>query len=118
MKMKTRIVNWIVNTINKIGLFTKNQYIIIFNINKRLVKENKELRKERNSAKVYINQLKENNKNLPFEFDFLISKYSKAELNALYYKMINHVRNNTEFKELLDIWDKRIKSAKEVKDIE
>lgn len=106
MKQIKQILNWL-------GLYTKEQYNSLVKENKTLSQSNVSLRMEKNSSQIYINELLKRQKKLPFEFDYLIGLYKKAELNALSYKIINRVRNNSELRDLLDIWFKRAKNAKD-----
>lgn len=105
MKQIKQILNWF-------GLYTREQYNSLVKENKILSENNVGLRMDKNSSQIYINQLLNRQKKIPFEFDYLIGLYKKSELNALSYKIINHVRNNPELRDLLDIWFKRAKNAK------
>ncbi len=102
----------IVNLLNSIGLYTKEQYDTVAKEKKMLAESNKKLRMETNSNSFYIAELVKTQKSLPFEFDNLISMYTKDQINAFVYKAINHVRNNPNYRNLLGIWQKRIRNAK------
>lgn len=101
----------IIKILNTVGLYTQNQLNDITEENNRLKKEIKELRIRNNNDKFLINELKKSNKSLPFEFDYLIGIYTKDQINALVYKLINYVRNNIPYRELLSVWNKRINNA-------
>jgi len=102
----------IINLLNLIGLYTKEQYDTILKEKKALAESNKKLEMKINSDSFYITELVKTQKSLPFEFDNLISMYTKDQINAFVYKAINHVRNNPDYRSLLSIWQKRIKNAK------
>jgi hypothetical protein len=58
-----------------------------------------------------VDHLKAEIKSIPFEFDNLLLEYNEAQLNCLYYKLINYCRNNNKYKHLLTPWNKRLSNA-------
>lgn len=50
---------------------------------------------------------------LIFDFDSLLKNYGNEQLNSLFYKLINLVRNDANKKYLLDRWVKRVNGALE-----
>lgn len=105
-----KILNWL-------GLYTKKQYVsemLRLEAHRlKTVKEKKDIQLKGNSNEFLIKELKKSLSTLPFEFDTLILKYKKEQINAFVYKMINHARNTPEMRDLLDIWQTRIINAKE-----
>lgn len=98
--------------LNYIGLYTQNQYFALdIEYSKSRAKVT-DLRKilvdleEKRVAQVVMNS------KIPFQFDTLLKMYNEPQLNSLYYKMINHVRNDQKTRHLLDRWQKRLNDAK------
>lgn len=103
-----RILNWL-------GLFTRPQYEKLLVTIKDLREENKKERRAKGVAQTIVTEMKKIHQNMPFQFDILINKYNKDQINAFNYKIINKVRNTPEMVDLLDIWLNRIVDAKKVK---
>lgn len=98
------------------GLYTKKEFDEVVKYGAEKTKENKELRFKENAAAIYITELKKRIISLPFEFENLIFNYSKDQINALTYELINTARNTPEYRELLQRWMDRIKNAIETID--
>lgn len=82
--------------LNFFGLYTKKQY--------------NELLYEKNRASVlWSNNLRE----IVYDFDKLLGYYGPQQLNSLFYKMINKVRNDKNLSFLLERWTNRVDNAKE-----
>lgn len=65
---------------------------------------------------VKTDELEKKNKEyntLIFDFDTLLKNYGNEQLNSLFYKLINLVRNDANKKYLLERWCKRVNSAQE-----
>lgn len=105
--MKTKIIKFL----NWCGLFTIHQYNVVLQKERDLKKESTELKKRNNTSKIYLDEIRKNYDALPFQFDSLISRYTKEQINAFCYKLINHARNNSELRDLLSIWKNRIENA-------
>lgn len=99
-----------------LGLYTKREFNEVTKYGAKITKENQELKFKENAAAIYVAQLRKQIKSLPFEFVILIEHYSKDQINALTYELINKARNTPELRELLDRWEARIKNAKETID--
>lgn len=61
-----------------------------------------------------IDELEKKNKEynaLIFDFDILLKNYGNEQLNSLFYKLINLVRNDANKRYLLERWEKRVNNA-------
>lgn len=96
--------------LNKIGLYTKRQYEAL---ESNFLKTKKALE----GKLIKLENLNEFNqselKQLPYKFDYLIPLYNDGQLNSLFYKLINHCRNDKNRKYLLERWTKRVENAKD-----
>lgn len=96
--------------INNFGLYTRQQYEELrFKYEKVMAHLGMEAKQK--DDKIY--NLNEELKLQPFKFDYLIGCYSDNQLNSLFYKLVNFVRNDKSKVELLDRWYTRINSAKD-----
>jgi hypothetical protein len=87
-----------------LGLVKKSDYEKLDNLNNEFINKVNKLQSENR-------ELQEKLTRLPYEFDKLVEKYNQGQLNALYYKLINHCRNNKKFTSMLERWDKRRENA-------
>lgn len=96
--------------LNSLGLFTRTQYEELKTKYEKILTEVYNRIKENDNT---IYHLREEVKLQPFKFDYLIGCYSDNQLNSLFYKLVNFVRNDKSKVELLDRWYTRINSAKD-----
>lgn len=96
--------------LNRLGLYTKKQYK---GVEDKQLKVIDELTDSIRGNKSTIADLEGKIKNLPYDFDYLISKYNEKEINAFYYHLINNVRNDKTKSHLLERWITRLNNAKE-----
>ncbi len=103
----------IIKILNGWGIYFKFQY------NEWKMKE-KELKNEvlatkmtLTSHKIHNEQLRKQLKELPLGFNALVNWYSKNQLNALVYEIVNHAYGKKDFNDLLPRWAQRIKSAED-----
>lgn len=96
--------------LNRLGLYTKKQYNEVENKQLKVIDK---LTENITNQRWLISELEGKLNNLPYDFDFLIGKYSEKEINAFYYHLINNVRNDKTKSHLLERWITRLNNAKE-----
>jgi hypothetical protein len=98
-----KLLNWL-------GLCYKSEYE---SLNRELKLSIKESEDRIASLEDRIKIQDKNYRKLPFDFTHLLSLYNEARLNALFYELVNNVRNDKSKSHLLERWQKRLTNAEE-----
>ena len=87
-------------TLRKYRVETKERYILMDGLTRRIEEQKKE-----------IANIKKDCTRRLYEFESLLSLYTEAQLNALFYELINKARNTKDLSHLVERWNKRLEDA-------